>query len=354
MTIGRVTEPADDVLDEIEHRGLGPVDVLEADERAAVAGESLEHASDRPEDLLARGRLRGSGQPSQQLEDACRAGRRPISASRREARRGPPRLDERPVRDPLAVREAPPDETTALAVDPREQLRASRDLPTPAGPRDVTSRQRPSLDRPLECPPEQLQLASRPTSGASRRRATAGASVDVVDACVPTSPCLPFTENRSRGPTVTASLTSGYVAVPIRIRPAPPPARAAWRGLTASPVTNVSPVDGSPATTSPVLIPIRQASSTPQRARSSSLRRAEAALHLPARPGRRGGRRPRARRARRRPPSPRRRRTARPCRRAAARPRPSSPRSGPSPGGSSPGRSPRRAPSSRRRRRRGS
>src|SRR5439155_23518962 len=46
---GRVTDPAREVLDQVEEGRLGPVDVLEADDEGARPGERLEQLADRPE-----------------------------------------------------------------------------------------------------------------------------------------------------------------------------------------------------------------------------------------------------------------------------------------------------------------
>ena len=129
-----------------------------------------------------------------------------------------------------------------------------------------------------------------------------------------------------------------------------PPGSAAcssrFARLTASPVTNVSPVDGIArddlAGVDPD--PAGELDAPPPRAAPRSAPRAAAASRAPARTARSASSSWTT--GRRRRPSPRRRGTARPCRRARGRPPPSSPRSAPSPAGSSRGRLPRRAPSS--------
>ena len=58
---GCVANPAREVLDQVEERRLGPVDVLEAHDERARPGKRLEQLADRPERLLARrARARGS------------------------------------------------------------------------------------------------------------------------------------------------------------------------------------------------------------------------------------------------------------------------------------------------------
>ena len=48
----RIHGPLGEVLDQVEERGLGPVNVLEEDDQGPFAGERHEQASGRPEDLL--------------------------------------------------------------------------------------------------------------------------------------------------------------------------------------------------------------------------------------------------------------------------------------------------------------
>ena len=73
-----VAAPAGDVLEQVEERRLGPVDVLEADDERALARERLEQPPDRPERLFARGRRR---RPRRR----CRARARRSALRRRSA-----------------------------------------------------------------------------------------------------------------------------------------------------------------------------------------------------------------------------------------------------------------------------
>jgi hypothetical protein len=66
--------------------------------------------------------------------------------------------------------------------------------------------------------------------------------------------------------------TGGKVGSPSSTSPAPAACSSRAATLTGSPVTNVSRLDGSPATTSPVLTPMRSAIRVPKRRSSSSLR----------------------------------------------------------------------------------
>ena len=116
---------------------------------------------------------------------------------------------------------------------------------------------------------------SRPTSGASRRRATPAApSITASSDQASTAAVLPLTVSGSRGSTTAALATSLRVASPSRISLGRAACSSRLATLTASPVTNVWPADGSPATTSPVLIPVRIWIVTLQSRSSSSFRRA--------------------------------------------------------------------------------
>ena len=57
----RVARRVGEVLEELEQGRLGPVDVLDHDHERPVAGETLEDAADRPEDLLLRAPARRTG-----------------------------------------------------------------------------------------------------------------------------------------------------------------------------------------------------------------------------------------------------------------------------------------------------
>jgi hypothetical protein len=107
------------VLDQVEEGGLGPMEVLEDDDERSLGGERLEQLPDRPVRLLRRGG--GAGQPEElreALHDDRRVGHPPEEAADLPADllravqigdtgdRGED-LDDRPVRDAVAVGEAP-------------------------------------------------------------------------------------------------------------------------------------------------------------------------------------------------------------------------------------------------------
>ena len=171
---------------------------------------------------------------------------------------------------PLPYGRQRPVATSATSSSSIASSRAIRDFPIPAVPRMVTMPQRRASNASRTSRRSASSSFVRLTSGASSRRAYPDASVSTSSRRKrATGSRLPFAEKRSRGPTLTASFTSGYVAVPIRIVPGSAACSSRLARFTASPVTNPSPDPWSPATTSPVLMPIRQASSTPQVWRSS-------------------------------------------------------------------------------------
>ena len=117
----------------------------------------------------------------------------------------------------------------------------------------------------------------RPTRGESSLRANPGAPATTASSRhAETGSAFPFKESGSRGSTSTAFLTRRCVASPIRISPGLPEDSSRCATTTASPVAKDCPSAASPATTSPVLMPVRTASSMPNSRRSSSFSSASA------------------------------------------------------------------------------
>ena len=117
--------PVGEMLEQVEQRRLGPVDVVDDENQRPLARTPLERLPDRPEDLL----------------------RRLPTRARRRARLGArlaEDLDERPVGDAFAVREAAAETGLRRPSSAAAISRASRDLPIPGGPSTVTSWQRRS------------------------------------------------------------------------------------------------------------------------------------------------------------------------------------------------------------------
>ena len=215
--------PVGEVLDEIEERRLGPVDVVEDENERSSARERLEERSHGDEAVLGAYR-----RPRRARSSRPRAGRRPPlprsapnarrSLRARLVRRGrvfePDRLldglDQRPERDALAVGEAAAARDERL---PRRRLsrnsRTSRDFPTPATPSTVKSWQERSPTACSKASCSRLRSRSRPTIGEASRLA---------------GPCAVSTSCRSRhapcpSSATTASRSSRRAPSSIRISP---------------------------------------------------------------------------------------------------------------------------------------
>ena len=106
------------MLDEVEERALGPLDVVEHDDERPRAGDLLDQPSDRPGRALVLGdRIDDADRLRDPLGDEVRVGS--VAEQSADARASfvcglvsaqlgglPDRLLQRPVRDALAVREA--------------------------------------------------------------------------------------------------------------------------------------------------------------------------------------------------------------------------------------------------------
>jgi hypothetical protein len=116
------------VLDEVEERLLAPVHVVEDADEGRMGRDRLDQLAKRPGDLLARGgHLPVSGHRLDRFRDVRLA---------RDFGKLLDDLDDRPIRDALAVGQAPTATTSASPSEPRISA-ARRDLPTPAAPRSV-------------------------------------------------------------------------------------------------------------------------------------------------------------------------------------------------------------------------
>ena len=247
--------------------------VLEGNDERPLLRQPLQEAAHRPEHLRPRrGRVGRAGRRPKTLQHDSAVvglGERGPAASRPPSSATSCSSGQKVI--PLPYGRQRPVAVAATPWSSENSSRVSRDFPIPAGPRMVTIRHRRSANAASTSDRSVSSSAARPTSGASRRRAYPAAAASTSSSRKrATASLFPFAVNRSRGPTRTASFTSGYVFVPIRIVPGSAACSSRLARFTASPVTNVSPAPGSPATTSPVLIPILHASSAPHRSRSSA------------------------------------------------------------------------------------
>ena len=168
-------------------------------------------------------------------------------------------LDDRPVGDALAVGHAAPAQHRGPVPDPGHELghqpgladaRSARS-PSPGG-RDRSRRS--GRARPRGRGSRGPGRSARRRSGAAapsprRRRPRAGRPAP--------ARALPLATTGSTSSTCTASRTRAYVASPSSTSPAPAACSSRAAVLTASPVANEPPARDAPATTEPVLTPVR-------------------------------------------------------------------------------------------------
>ena len=151
------------MLDEVEHGGLGPVDVVEGGDERAAACERLEEPAHGPLDVHL-GRARPG--PSRCRRDARRHRLR-LGVAREEVfdlgHAGGPRqvvhdLDQRPVGDALAVRKAAADDHRRLRLDSGDELLEDPGLADPRGACDGDEHAAAAVDGPAETGVQHPQL----------------------------------------------------------------------------------------------------------------------------------------------------------------------------------------------------
>ena len=129
----RSLDPAQQVLDEVEERRLGAVDVLEDEHDWLLGGERLEQAPGGPEELVDRpGRVaRERAKPFGDGLTVFGAGERAVQAVVAERAQN---LDERPEGDAVAVGEAAARQHAGAVCDRCTSSSVRRVLPSPAAP----------------------------------------------------------------------------------------------------------------------------------------------------------------------------------------------------------------------------
>ena len=135
---GRIVRPAGEVLEQIEQRGLGPVDVFDDDHDRLSARKLFEQPPHRPEHLTAGRRRR---RRSHCGEDALRDELRILGPHERLAHSvvAPEDADdlyERPERDPVPVRKAAAAQDPRVVADACAQLRSEPRLADARGADD--------------------------------------------------------------------------------------------------------------------------------------------------------------------------------------------------------------------------
>ena len=117
----RAAREAEDVLEQVEQRRLGPVDVVDGDDERSRGGERLEEPAKRPRRLLRRARLVVA--PIAPTISRVAIGprstfaRSPPSPAQDRLRDLAHDLGEREVGDPLAVRDAAPDDDARVLLE---------------------------------------------------------------------------------------------------------------------------------------------------------------------------------------------------------------------------------------------
>ena len=220
--IGRAARPVRDVLDEIEERRLAPVDVVEDEDQRALAGRGLEEPPDRPEGLLARARASADAHScdtrlhtrswcSSPVQHASRPWPRRLGQVEvGEARRLLDDLDDREVRDALAVGKASAAEDLGAAAETGDELLDQTGLADARRPEDREQLTRASPSAASKACRSWASWRSRPTIGESRARGTAETHLAARRAAATpaTRSALPFSSSGSTGSASTASRTS--------------------------------------------------------------------------------------------------------------------------------------------------
>ena len=161
--------------------------------------------------------------------------------------------------------------TTRARVPIRETSSATRrDLPTPGSPRMVARRAAPDATTSSNTCSRRSRCSARPVNGVAAGRAIGPKPPTSSRRYAGTGSDFPFAWSGSIASTRTASRTRRKVGSPSSTSPGPAACSSRAATLTGSPVTNVSRLALSPATTSPVLTPIRRAMRVPKRCSRSS------------------------------------------------------------------------------------
>ena len=256
------------MLDEVEERLLGPVDVLEAQHERLRLGEARRPFVRRPGDLLAtpvaRDRVEHArGEPEQVCDRVARA--RLAKLLDRLLRRvvlGDPRgrlhhLGERPVHEPLAERERSPGEHGG-ALEPGEELARETALPDPRLAEDRDELRAPVADDSGVGVLKELELlfASDVRRGDAERPAGLAVGADHAPHRHVVRETLEHARS-GRAPRRPPRASARAPSAPSGSRQGAADCWSRAATFSASPVANVESPDS--ATTSPDSIPMRTA-----------------------------------------------------------------------------------------------
>ena len=155
---GGAVNPAGEVLEQVEERRLGPVDVLDEDDERPAATELLEEAAHGPERLPARGGVCADCSEHARRHELAVLGVAHQLAHAVVATKRADHLDERPERDPVAVGEAAAGQNRRVVAQGCAELRRQARLADACRPDDGEQATRICLDGPFVRVAQQLQL----------------------------------------------------------------------------------------------------------------------------------------------------------------------------------------------------
>ena len=245
--IGAPLEKPSDVLEQVEQRRLGPVDVVDDDDERPRRRRASRTGGGTPTPSPPASPARLAAPTAPAISRAATSPRSTSARSSRERRLGivagdlAHDLGEREVGDPLAVRDAAADEDARLAARASAMSsRARRDLPIPGGPTIVASAHDDSRTAASNARAELVEL--RAAADERRRdRAREGRHVRTQAEQPPGRErprSCPSPRPRAAGSTTTASRTSSYVASPSSTSPGAAACSSRAATFTASPVAS--------------------------------------------------------------------------------------------------------------------
>ena len=236
----RFPGPLREVLDQVEERGLRPVNVLEEDDQRTAAGQRREESPRRPEDLLALDRgLRAADRLQEGLGERLR-----LCPSESDWSGAPAvswatisRSDQKVMPSPYGTHR--PTTTVACSAASAANSCASRDLPIPAVPRIVNRCSLCSSAHARErlLAAGQARDFGRPAAPSASQRRTSAPQLDDAPGA--------SGSRRDRLP-VAVSRSSRSVSSPRRISPASAASSSSPAAITGSPTASPRRLNRSP------------------------------------------------------------------------------------------------------------
>jgi hypothetical protein len=164
-----VPGPVGEVLDKIQERGLGPVDVVEHDDERPLAREVLEELAHRPDGVLGGARVVPGQEPADEradpvslfgaLEESCELGPGgPHVVGPLDAGGALDRFGDRVERDPLAVGQAPTPQDGRAGRGTAQELEHEPRLPHAGRAEEREQVRGPLADGAVECTLHEVEL----------------------------------------------------------------------------------------------------------------------------------------------------------------------------------------------------